>query len=103
MKTVAVNVRLSPRHNGNPDNGPVGIIGVLAEITWPMPKDIIGSPLGRGTDKASAIADLIRRVGYESKVELVCTVTDDRVIPLVWCDKNPACECPDCYAKQRKV
>ena len=35
-------------------------------------------PLGRGTDKDSAIADLVRRVGYESHVTLVCTVTDDR-------------------------
>ena len=75
--SVSVRIIVSPRYNGNPDNGPIGFIGKLARIGGPCPAGIVGSPLGRGTDRDSAIADLRRRVGYESHVTLTIESIDE--------------------------
>ena len=40
------------------------------EPVFPMPNKIKGCPLGRGRTEKESIADLIRRIQYESKVEI---------------------------------
>ena len=41
---------------------------VYAEIKWPQPTEIKGTPLGRGVTRESAFADLSERVRIESGV-----------------------------------
>ncbi len=72
-RIVDVTVKVRRRHNGNPDNGPVGYHGYTAEIAdTPQPREILGCPLGRTSKENAdyALDDLKDRVAHESGVLL---------------------------------
>ena len=70
MRTTKITVRINPRTNSNPNNGPVGPAGFYAEPDRDGPDGFsdpwVGSPLGRGETPGLAVLDLLRRANRES-------------------------------------
>ena len=72
-RTLQANVDV--RHNGNPDNGPIGPCGFTAMLTIAETvgnSDVRGCPLGRGDTREMALADLAARIRHESGIDVEC-------------------------------
>ena len=69
--TKTLIAKIEHRHNGNPDNGPVGFIGFTASWTMQSGREFRGCPLGRALTIEGAVSDLVHRTNSESGTSIL--------------------------------